>query len=117
MLSKQNLQSMDKISPQTLFYQLSNFTFFRFYVYVCFTCMYVYICMCVLAVCMYAYHFHVSCPWRPEEGTRFYSIGLENGCKSPCGCLELNPEPLEEQPVLSTAQSALQLHNVTLKGQ
>jgi hypothetical protein len=31
-----------------------------------------------------------------------------DGCEPPCGCWELNSEPLEEQPVLLTAKSSLQ---------
>jgi hypothetical protein len=31
-----------------------------------------------------------------------------DGCKPPCGCWELNSGPLEEQPVLLTAEPSLQ---------
>ena len=27
-----------------------------------------------------------------------------DGCETPCGCWELNSEPLEEQPVLLTSE-------------
>jgi hypothetical protein len=39
----------------------------------------------------------------PEEGIRSHS----DGCEPPCGCWELNSGPLEEQSVLTTAESAL----------
>ena len=29
---------------------------------------------------------------------------VTDGCDPPCGCWELNPDPLEEQPVLLTAE-------------
>lgn len=32
-------------------------------------------------------------------------LGLESPCKLPCGCWEWNAGPLEEQPVLITAES------------
>jgi hypothetical protein len=35
-------------------------------------------------------------------------IGVTNSCKLPCGCWELNPGPLEEQPVLLTTEPSLQ---------
>ena len=39
----------------------------------------------------------------PEEG----SDPITNGYESPCGCWDLNSEPLEEQPVLLTAEPSL----------
>ena len=33
---------------------------------------------------------------------------ITDGCESPCGCWDLNPGPLEEQPVLLTAEPSLQ---------
>ena len=35
------------------------------------------------------------------------SDALGDGCKAPRGCWELNSGPLEEQPVLSTAEPFL----------
>jgi hypothetical protein len=32
---------------------------------------------------------------------------ITDGCEPPCGCWELNSEPLEEQPVLLTVESSL----------
>jgi hypothetical protein len=42
------------------------------------------------------------------EGVRFPSTGVTDSCESPCGCWELNPDPLEEQPLLLTAEPSLQ---------
>jgi hypothetical protein len=41
----------------------------------------------------------------PEEGAL---DSITDGCEPPCGCWGLNSEPLEEQLVLSTAESSLQ---------
>ena len=35
---------------------------------------------------------------------------IPDGCEPPCGCWELNSGPLEEQPVLLTAEPSLQPH-------
>jgi hypothetical protein len=40
----------------------------------------------------------------PEEGI----ICITDGCEPPCGCWELNSEPLEEQSVLLTSEPSLQ---------
>jgi hypothetical protein len=42
------------------------------------------------------------------EGVRSPGTGIIDNCELPCGCWELNPGPLEEQPVLSTAEPSLQ---------
>ena len=39
---------------------------------------------------------------------RVLDLGVTDSCKLPSGCWELNPGPLEEQPVLSTAEPPLQ---------
>lgn len=41
----------------------------------------------------------VSDPSRP---------GVTEGCELPCGCWELNPGPLQEQPVLLATEPSLQ---------
>ena len=38
------------------------------------------------------------------------------GCEPPCGCWELNSGPLEEQPVLLTAEPSLQPNPVNFNG-
>jgi hypothetical protein len=35
-------------------------------------------------------------------------LNLTDSCELPCGCWELNPDPLEEQAVLTTTESSLQ---------
>ena len=39
---------------------------------------------------------------------------ITDGCESPCGCWELNSEPLEEQSVLLTTEPPLQPQPVLL---
>ena len=64
--------------------------------------------MGVLAVCM---PIHRVCPWglqRPEESFGCPGAGLTDGnelCSSECW--ELNPGPLEDQPMLLTAELSL----------
>jgi hypothetical protein len=54
---------------------------------------YWHICLCPMCV---------QWPWRPEAPVRSPGTGVTNGCKPPCGGWELNPGPVEEQPVLLT---------------
>ena len=53
-----------------------------------------------------------TCLRAPMEASRERQIppgnGLTDGCELPCGCWELNPGPLEDQPVLLTAEPSLQ---------
>jgi hypothetical protein len=42
------------------------------------------------------------------EGVRSPGTGLTGSYELPCGCWELNPDPLEHQPVLLTAEPSLQ---------
>jgi hypothetical protein len=46
-------------------------------------------------------------PGRPEEGIGFPKAGVPGGSEPPCGCWEENLSPLEEQPVLFTAETSL----------
>jgi hypothetical protein len=41
-------------------------------------------------------------------GVRSAGTGITDSCDLLCGCWELNPGPLEEQPVLLTAEPSLQ---------
>ena len=64
-----------------------------------------------LPVGMYVYHMHAV----PAETTRGHSLLLElelltESCELSCGCWELNPGPLEGQPVLFTAEPFPQPH-------
>ena len=57
-------------------------------------------CMRVLPPCM---SMHQVCSWSPqrsEEGTGVPRIGVTASCELPCGRWELNPSPLQEQPLL-----------------
>jgi hypothetical protein len=47
-------------------------------------------------------------PQVSEEGIRFSENGDVDSYKLPCGWLESNPGPLDEQPVLWTAEASLQ---------
>jgi hypothetical protein len=42
-------------------------------------------------------------PWKPEEGVGSPGTLHTDACEVSRGCLELNPGPLEEQPLLLTA--------------
>ena len=42
-------------------------------------------------------------------GVRSSGTEVKDACELPCRCWELNPGPLEEQPVLLTAELSLQL--------
>ena len=46
---------------------------------------------------------------RPEEGDRSPGTRVMDSCEIPCGCWELNPGLLEEQPVLLTFELSLHL--------
>jgi hypothetical protein len=49
----------------------------------------------------------VQCPWRSEEGIRSgVSCELVVSCELPYGCWELNPGPLQEQPMLLTTEAS-----------
>ena len=44
-----------------------------------------------------------------RRGRQIPGTGVTDSCELPCGCWELNPGPLEEQPVLLTAEPSPQL--------
>ena len=50
----------------------------------------------------------LTCLVRPEGGDRSPGTGVTDSCEPPRGCWELNPGPLEEQPVLLTDELSLQ---------
>jgi hypothetical protein len=64
----------------------------------------------VLFTCISMYHMHSWYPWRPEEGIGFSRTEVTEGYELPCRCWELNLGPLQEQPVLFTAEPFLQLN-------
>ena len=71
-------------------------------------CLFYLMCMGVLSDCVSVYNVHVCHPQRLEEGVRSVSISIIDGCELPCGCWDLNPGLLEEQPVLLTSEPTLQ---------
>jgi hypothetical protein len=48
------------------------------------------------------------CPWIREKSIRCLGTGITDGCELPCGCLELNLDALQEQPVLPTTEPSPQ---------
>ena len=61
--------------------------------------------LCTLAFCLHVY----LC-----EGFGSSGMGVTDSCELPYGCWELNPGPLEEQPVLLTNEPSLQPQNQLL---
>lgn len=51
--------------------------------------------VCAPSVCAW-------CLWGSEYSTRFPGTGVTGSCELLCECWELNPGPVEEQPVLLT---------------
>jgi hypothetical protein len=47
---------------------------------------------------------------RPKEGLRSPGTEVTDSCEPPCGCWELNPDPLEEQPMPLRSVPFLQPH-------
>lgn len=47
----------------------------------------------------------------PVEGIRSHRTTVTDSCELPCRFWELNPDPLEEQPVFSNAEPSLQFEN------
>ena len=62
----------------------------------------------VLLECMSGHRVHTRCPQRPGMGSRSSGTGVLDVGELPCGCWELNPGPLQEQPVLVPAEPSLQ---------
>ena len=53
----------------------------------------------------------VQCLGRSEGHTRFPETAVTDTCELPCGCWELSPGPLDQQPVLLTTEPSLQPRN------
>lgn len=51
----------------------------------------------------------VQCSWQPAGGTEFPGTGTTDSCKLPCGCWDLNVDPVEEQWSLTTKGAGLSL--------
>ena len=67
--------------------------------------------MDVWAACVSVNHMYVWCQQRSEAGVGSPGTGDPGNCDPPCGCLELNPGPLEEQLVLLIAEPSLQSYH------
>ena len=59
--------------------------------------LYYLICMTVLPACMYVHH---VCTLEVKEDIGCPETGVTDSCEAPCGCWDLNLDPLEEQQVL-----------------
>ena len=57
----------------------------------------------IYILCTLVFYLHVYLDEVRSPGT-----GVSNSCELPCGCWELNPDTLEEPPVLLTAEPSLQ---------
>lgn len=56
---------------------------------------------------MPVYHMYAWNPWRPQKGVRTLEARITNRCQPQCGCL-VSLDPLQEWPVLLTAEPFLQ---------
>ena len=65
--------------------------------------------MSILPACIYVYDVCACCPQTLEEGIRSPVSGITDGCELSYGYQESHPGPLEEQPVLLSAEPSLQL--------
>lgn len=64
--------------------------------------------MGVSCACLAVYHMCAWCFQMPEEGRRSLGTVVTDSCGLPCGYWGLNPGPLEELPLLLTANLSLQ---------
>ena len=64
--------------------------------------------MAVLPACTSVHRLHARYLQRPEVGVRSPVTGVPDGSELPCGYWELDPGPLEEQPMLLTTEPSLQ---------
>lgn len=60
---------------------------------------------CTWMVCLHVYHMCGLVPMGATESFRSFGTGVTNVCELPCGCSEANLGPLQEQPVIWTAES------------
>ena len=61
---------------------------------------------------MFVHDMHAWCPQKPEEGA---GARVTDSCESPHGCWKWNLGSLEEQQVLLTDESSVQLLNWDFK--
>ena len=84
------------IDPSLVLGLILFLNFFIFYLFI-FNFLFI---LCTLVFCL-----HVCLC----KGVQSHGTGATDSCKLPCGCWDLNPGPLEEQPVLLTTEPSLQL--------
>lgn len=70
-------------------------------------------CVAVLPAYMSVYFVHAWFLVRLEEDVQSLGTGIRDGCRLPCECWELNPSPLQVQPVLLTTEPPPQPHAVS----
>lgn len=63
-------------------------------------------CISILPACMSAWHMHSECLQKLED-IRSPETGARESCEPLCGCLELDPGPLEEQQLILTTDPSL----------
>jgi hypothetical protein len=51
--------------------------------------------------------YHLCNTLGSQKSVESSGTGVTDSCEPPCGCWELNPEPLEEQPVFLTTEPSL----------
>lgn len=65
-------------------------------------------CVGALTACVSVHHICAWCPRRQEEAADSPRTGVVDDCGLSCGCWDLSPALLEEQPELLTTDSPLQ---------
>jgi hypothetical protein len=68
-------------------------------------------CMGVLPACLCIRHMPTAHRGQ-KKSVRFPGTGVPDSHNPPCGCWEMNPGPLEEQPVFLTAELSFQPHGL-----
>jgi hypothetical protein len=76
----------------------------------------IFIFMSVLPECMFV-HYVYALLEEARKGHWIPGTEVTDGCRKPCGGWELNHSPLEEHPVLLTAEPFLQLYSQNLKNE
>ena len=66
-----------------------------------------FLCMYVLPECICSPYVYLV-PMRSKEDIRSLGPGVTGGCEPLRGCWELDPDPLQEQPVSLTTEPLLQ---------
>ena len=61
----------------------------------------------------YGHHWCFACMC---EGVKSPKTGVTDCCELPCGCWEVNWDPLEEQSVFLTTEPFFQPHHIAFKG-